>query len=168
MVRQCISWFGLLLIAGLVACGGDDSRQAAGGGGGGRGGRGGGRARRVQALPVKVESVVREGISSYILRNTTLEAERWVDVRSRTSGQVISIVKEEGDPVRTGTILAGLDAAEIKITVAQRKVAFQEAKQRYEREEAVFQRNLGSQERYENAKTQMESASAQLEQAKLD
>ena len=125
MVRQCISWFGLLLIAGLVACGGDDSQQTAGGRGG--------RARRVQALPVKVESVVRQEIASYILRNTTLEAERWVDVRSRTSGQVISIVKEEGDPVRSGTVLARLDAAEIKITVAQREVAFREAKQRFSR-----------------------------------
>ncbi|MCZ6633677.1 MAG: efflux RND transporter periplasmic adaptor subunit [bacterium] len=163
MVRQCISWFGFLLIVGLVACGGEDSQQAAGGRG-----RGGGRARRVQALPVKVESVVRQEIASYILRNTTLEAERWVDVRSRTSGQVISIMKEEGDSVRPGTILARLDAAEIKITVALREVAFREAKQRYEREEMLFQRNLGSQERFENAKTQMESASAQMEQAKLN
>ncbi len=156
-------WFMLLFLA-LFACGEEEAQQAEGQGGrAGRGGRGGGAA-----APVKVEAVQRGDISAYILKNTTLEAERWVDVRARRAGQVIALLKEEGDPVRVGTIMARLDADAAQISVAQREVAHQEAKQRYEREDALFQRNLGSKQSYENAKTQFESSKAQLEQAKLD
>lgn len=156
-------WFVLLFLA-LFACG-EEAQQTQGGraGRGGRGGRGGGAA-----APVKVETVKQGDISAYILKNTTLEAERWVDVRARRAGQVISLLKEEGDPVREGTVMARLDADAAQISVAQREVAYLEAKQRYEREDALFQRNLGSKQSYENAKTQFESAKAQLEQAKLD
>ena len=157
-------WFVLLFLA-LFACGEEEAQQAQGGraGRGGRGGRGG-----AAAAPVKVETVQRGEISAYILKNTTLEAERWVDVRARRAGQVIALLKEEGDPVRAGTILARLDADAAQISVSQREVAHLEAKQRYEREDALFQRNLGSKQSYENAKTQFESSKAQLEQAKLD
>ncbi|MBT4139223.1 MAG: efflux RND transporter periplasmic adaptor subunit, partial [Candidatus Latescibacteria bacterium] len=103
----------------------------------------------------------------YILKNTALEAERWVDVRSRTTGQVVSILKEEGDPIQVGNVLARLDSDASRINVLQREVAFRESQQRYERESALFERNLGSKEGYENAETQLEAARAQLEQAKL-
>lgn len=149
------------LFAGFVACG--ESEEAAPQAGGGRGG---GR-QSAAASPVKVEAVLRGDISQYILKNTTLEAERWVDVRSRTTGQVVEILKEEGDPIQVGSVIARLDADAARISVSQREVAFREAKQRYDREEALFQRNLGSKEGYENAKTQLEAAKALLEQAQL-
>ncbi len=156
-------WFVLLFLA-LFACGEEEAQQTGGQGGrAGRGGRGGGAA-----SPVKVETVKQGDISAYILKNTTLEAERWIDVRARRSGQVIALLKEEGDPVRAGTVLARLDADAAQISVAQREVAYREAEQRYEREDALFQRNLGSRQTYESAKTQFESAKAQLDQAKLD
>ena len=153
-------WFVLFFLA-LFACGEEEAQQQAAGRGG-RGSRGGGAA-----APVKVESVTRGDIAAYILKNTTLEAERWVDVRARTTGQVMAIEKEEGDPVRRGTVLARLDADAARINAAQREVAYKDAQQRYEREDALFQRNLGSKQAYENAKTQLESAKAQLEQAQL-
>ena len=156
-------WFALLFLA-LFACGEEEAQQAGGQGGrAGRAGRGGGAA-----APVKVETVQRGDISAYILKNTTLEAERWVDVRARRAGQVIALLKEEGDPVRAGTVMARLDADAAQISVAQREISYREAKQRYEREDALFQRNLGSKQTYESAKTQFESSKAQLEQAKLD
>ena len=156
-------WFALLFLA-IFACGEEEAQQAGGQGGrAGRAGRGGGAA-----APVKVETVQRGDISAYILKNTTLEAERWVDVRSRRAGQVIALLKEEGDPVRAGAVMARLDADAAQISVAQREISYREAKQRYEREDALFQRNLGSKQTYESAKTQFESSKAQLEQAKLD
>ena len=80
---------GILLAVFLVACGGDEGDQATGG----RSGRGG-RGRNAAAAPVKAEPVKREAISQYILKNTTLEAEQWVDVRTRATGQVVSILVE--------------------------------------------------------------------------
>lgn len=160
MVRCYFKILMVVLLASVVACGEAEEETQQ------RGDRGGGRT-AAAASPVKVEPVVRNDISQYILKNTTLEAERWVDVRSRTTGQVVSILKEEGDPVTVGTLLARLDSDAARINVSQREVALREAQQRYDREAALFERNLGSKEGYENAKTNLEAAKAQLEQAQL-
>ena len=72
------------------SCGSEDSGRQQGRGRGGR---------QSAAVPVKVELVARGEISKSVLKNTTLEAERWVDVRSRRPGQVVAILKEEGDKV---------------------------------------------------------------------
>jgi len=120
-----------------------------------------------RALPVKVDTVKREAISLSSLKNTTLEAERWVAVRARASGQVEEILKEEGDRARKGDVLARLDDDAARLLVAQRQVAYDEALRTYEREEAMYNRNLVSRERYESAKTDVDRTRAQLDQAKL-
>lgn len=155
--RICIGVFGLLV---LYACG-------EGGDGGGAGGRRRG-GRPAAAVPVKVERVVRQDISDYILANTTLEADKWVDVRSRTSGQVVAILREEGDRVVSGAVLARLDAEAARLQAGQMEVAYQDALRNFQREERIYQRKLGSQERYEEVKAQLDRAGAQLEQAKLN
>ena len=157
MVRCYWQVFCIGLLTAFVACGGaEEAPQQAGGG-----------RRSAAASPVKVESVLRADISQYILKNTALEAERWVEIRSRTTGQVVAILKEEGDPVKVGNVIARLDSDGARINVLQREVAFREAQQRHDRESALFSRNLGSKEGFENAKTQLEAAKAQLEQAQL-
>lgn len=159
MIRWVLS---TLIAAGLAAC---DTQQTAQGGPGDR--RGGGN-RQSAAVPVKVERVERGEISKSVLKNTTLEAERWVDIRSRTQGQVVVIVKEEGDPVLAGTILARLDAAAAELQVKQMEVAYQEATRNQDRINKIFEANLVSQEQFEAAKTKRDRAEAQYEQAKLD
>jgi membrane fusion protein (multidrug efflux system) len=148
----------LLMMLAMVACGGDAGNQ-------GRGRRGG---RSAAAVPVKVENVQRREISNYILANTTLEAFQWVDVRSRTSGQVVAILKEEGDLVKVGSVLARLDAEAARLQVTQMEVAHQDAQRAFNRDEKMYQKKLVSDERFENAKTQLDRAVAQLEQAKLN
>jgi len=159
MVRCYLRLLLVGFFVGFVACGESEEATSQAGGRGGR--------QSAAASPVKVEAVLRGDISQYILKNTTLEAERWVDVRSRTTGQVVAILKEEGDPLSVGDVIARLDSDAARINVSQREVALREAQQRYDREEALFQRNLGSKEGYENAKTQLEAAKSLLEQAQL-
>ncbi len=159
--RKHIMIAALLLSVGLFSCGGETGQQAAN-----EGGQRQGRP-RAAASPVKVEPVKKSDISQYILKNTTLEAEQWVEIRARTSGQVIEIIKEEGDPVQAGSVIARLDDDVARINVSQREVAYREAQQRYEREEALFKRNLGSKEGYASAQTQLEAGKALLEQAQL-
>lgn len=151
-----------LFVLGLVACGGSEQPQVQQPG---RPGAPGGAA--AAAAPVRVEPVTRSDISQYVLKNTTLEAEQWVEVRTRAGGQVVAVLKEEGDRIVAGAVIARLDDDMARITVAQREVAFREAQQRYEREAALFERNLGSKEGYSNATTQLESAKSLLEQAQL-
>ncbi|MDE2998741.1 MAG: efflux RND transporter periplasmic adaptor subunit [Gemmatimonadota bacterium] len=127
-----------------------------------------GGQRRGAAVPVKVEPVNRRDISSSILANTTLEAFQWVEVRSRASGQVVEILKEEGDRVTRGAVLARLDSEEPALQVKRMEVAYQDARRAYERDEKLFKRELLSNERYENSRGQMDRAQTELEQAKLN
>jgi membrane fusion protein, multidrug efflux system len=147
----------------VAACGGEEAAS----GGGGQGGRGG-RRRAAAAIPVKAEAVARADISKSVLKNTTLEAERWVDVRARRPGQIVRILKEEGDPVREGDVLAELDSDDARLQQKQMDVAYLDAKRNYARLEKIFKSNLISEEQFESAKTQLDRASAQLDQAKLN
>ena len=110
----------------------------------------------------------RRDISSYILANEKLEAFQWVEVRSRTSGQVVAILREEGDPVRKGTVLARLDSEAARLQVNRMEVAYHDARRVFERDEKMYKRNLLSKERYENSKGQMDRAHTELEQARLN
>ncbi len=127
-----------------------------------------GEQRRGAAVPVRVEPVNRRDISSYILANTTLEAFQWVEVRSRTSGQVVAILREEGDPVGEGAVLARLDSEAARLQVQRMEVAYHDARRVFERDEKLFKRDLLSKERYENSKGQMDRAHTELEQATLN
>jgi len=154
-----------MLLAAAVVFGGCGSDDEAGGGGRSWGG---GQPGMAAAVPVRVEAAGRGDISNYILKNVTLEAERWVDVRSRTSGQVVDVVKEEGDAVREGSILARLDADATRLQAEQMKVAYEEALRRLKRVEEMYQKNLVSKEDAEDARTNHDRALAPYEQAKLN
>ena len=145
----------------LAGCGGE-SQQA------GRGGGPGGRNRATAAIPVKAEAAIRSEISRRVLKNTTLEADKWVNVRARRQGQIVRIHKEEGDAVREGNVIAELDSDDAKLQVTQMDVAYMDAKRNFTRVEKIFNRNLISEEQFETAKTQMDRAGAQLDQAKLN
>lgn len=163
--QGCRILISFLILLEFVACG---SNENGGGKGKGEFGRSRGGRRKSAAVPVKIDQVTRQDISEYILANTTLDAERWVNVRSRTSGQVLEIVKEEGDRVETGSVLARLDAEVASLRVNQMGVAHREAQRNFERESKMHDRNLVSEERFENVKTQLERTKSQLEEAKLN
>jgi len=146
----------------VASCGSESEQQA------GRGGRGGRNRQAAAGIPVKVEPAIRAEISKSVLKNTTLEADRWVEVRARRQGQVVRIVNEEGDPVRKGKLIAELDSDDARLQVTQMDVAYMDAKRNFNRVEKIFKRNLVSEEQFESAKTVMDRASAQLDQAKLN
>ncbi|HAA77079.1 TPA: hypothetical protein DCE37_18360 [Candidatus Latescibacteria bacterium] len=156
----------VVLAVGLfAACGGEEQ---ASGWRGGEGGRRSGERRAAAAIPVKAEQAIRSDISKSVLKNTTLEAERWVEVRARRQGQIVRILKEEGDPVKEGDVLAELDSDDARLQVKQMEVAFLDAKRNFARVEKIFKSNLMSEEQFESARTQLDRASAQLDQAKLN
>jgi membrane fusion protein (multidrug efflux system) len=150
--------FTIVLIASAAfSCGGEDQQA------GGRGGR-----PATTAIPVKVATVVRAEIAKSVLKNTTLEADRWVNVRSRRQGQIVKIYKEEGDPVNESDVIAELDSGDARLQVTQMEVAHVDAKRNYNRVGKIFKSNLISEEQYESSKTQLDRTAAQLEQAQLN
>ena len=169
MERQVRFLIGGLALWGLVGCGGEEDQkpQGRGGWGGGQGSWGGASAQEA-ALPVRAEAVKRGEISAYIQTHARLEAERWVQVIARTSGEVIDLRVEEGDRVKAGDLLALLDPEEAKLRRRQAQVAVEQAKSANQRTQALFERQLVSEEEFDATAHQLESAQVALSEAQLN
>jgi len=94
----------------LNGCGGDEQSQ-----GQFNRSRGSFAGSQTGSLPVKVDTVKSETISTFILTNTTLEAQRTVNVITRVSGIVKNYYFEEGSVVKKGDLLIKLDDRELKL-----------------------------------------------------
>ena len=159
----------LLLAAAASGCGGGDEPAAGGPGGPPRGGPpgggfpgGAGSGGAGTAVPVEVVEVARGEISAFIETNGTLEAEREVDIVSRTAGPLVEILTEEGRFVRAGDLLARIDETELRAQVEISRVALSQAEVAYERARASLESQIVSQEVYDTALSTLESARAQL------
>ncbi len=85
-------------------------RQAGGGRHGMRGG----------ALPpVQAATATRESVPRYLSGLGTITATNTVTVRSRVSGQLMSLHFQEGQQVNAGDLLAEIDPSEFKVALAQ-------------------------------------------------
>ncbi len=158
--------FFLIMITGLVSCGG--------------GGDASGTDRRAQfmanrgqggtaeAVPVEVTTVRRDSIADFILKNTALEAERSVDILAKSTGFVEQLFVEEGMKVGKNQVLAEMEDAEQKIALQEAEIALENARMNFERSEKMVKDNLISKEAFENSKFQFEQAQAQLDRAQLN
>lgn len=107
---------GLLLLAGVSACGRTAATPAAtgtsDGRGGGRGGAGG-------AAPVSVAQVVEREMPVVFRAVGTVQASSTVDVRAQVTGQLLSVGFTEGQDVRAGQVLFTLDARPFQAALSQ-------------------------------------------------
>ncbi|MBT3343122.1 MAG: efflux RND transporter periplasmic adaptor subunit [Gemmatimonadetes bacterium] len=159
---------GSLAVVALQACGGSEEEggsRPSGAQRGAWGDRSGGGA--TASIPVKTEAVERAEMTSYIETHARLEAERWVDVVSRTQGLVERLAVEEGDEVQAGDVLVQLDKSELKLQMEQARVTLEGAQARHDRAEALHERQLVSQEEFEDAIHQLQNAEVNLKAARL-
>lgn len=159
----------LILTTGMLACGGGDAgnAQQAGGPGGMMGGMGG-MGSMGAAIPVEARPIDRGDISVALLTYTTIEAERHVDVISRTQGLVKTIYVEEGAWVEEGQALAQLDEAALKLQLQEREVNLKSLQATLERAQDLRTKELISNEEFEKTRFNVEAARAQYETAKLN
>lgn len=162
----------LAFLSGACGSGGDDAASGGppGKGGGAAGGRGGGPpggfgsgGGRASAVPVEVAEIVTGNIAAFIETNGALEAEREVDVVSRTGGPITEIGAEEGMFVEEGALLARIDETETRAQVEISRVALAQAETAYERARVSFENQIVSQEVYDAARSALDSARAQLD-----
>ena len=178
VLRFAAAAFASATLSAACGSGGDDAASggppgkagaAAGRGGGppggfGRGGPGGGPA---SAVPVEVAEIVTGSIASFIETNGALEAEREVDVVSRTGGPITEIAAEEGMFVEEGALLARVDETETRAQVEISRVALAQAETAYERARVSFENQVVSQEVYDAARSALDSARAQLDGSRI-
>lgn len=84
-------------------------------------------------IPVEVATVGTGDVAAYITATTNLVAEGEVEVLSEVDGRVTAIRVDEGDWVRRGQVLAGLDRRDAEITLEKTRVREENAKSVHQR-----------------------------------
>jgi len=160
---------GLAMMMFVLACSGSDEESGDKESQSSRGRRPGMNsvARTGASIPVEVKTVGRGNIAATLLTYTSLEAERHVDVVSRTQGLVKTIFVEEGDRVEEGQPLAQLDTAVLELTLKEREVNMSSLGSNYERAQELRGKEFLSSQEFEQTKFQYEAAQTQYESAKL-
>ncbi|RMD49324.1 MAG: efflux RND transporter periplasmic adaptor subunit [Alphaproteobacteria bacterium] len=124
----------------------------------------GATAREIDEIPVKVVAIhsqAREIPDGVVLRGRT-EADRRVDVRSETSGRVVSEPQAKGSPVKAGDVLCRIDEGTRPARVAEARARLAQAEDELEAAEKLASGGFASERRLINARAQLESARAAL------
>ncbi|MBD3340126.1 MAG: efflux RND transporter periplasmic adaptor subunit, partial [Candidatus Lokiarchaeota archaeon] len=121
-----------------------------------------------ELIPVEVTTVGQGSIASYLLLSSNLETEKMADVFSRVQGLVEKLYVEEGDFVKKGQVLMGLEAEEYALAEEKARINYEQQKSAFERISSMHNKDLLSDDEYEQAKFTLDAARIEWEQAKLN
>jgi RND family efflux transporter MFP subunit len=98
----------------------------------------------------------------------SVEAERRADLRAEVSAVVLSVLKDNGDPVRRGDLLVRLDANAIRDSLTAAEASARAASQAFEQAERQYQRMIKLRETGMVAMQQLEDAETQRNNAQSE
>jgi RND family efflux transporter MFP subunit len=98
----------------------------------------------------------------------SVEAERRADLRAEVSAVVLSVLKENGDPVRRGDLLVRLDPNAIRDSLTAAEASVRAASQAFEQAERQYQRIVKLRETGMVAMQQLEDAETQRNNAQSE
>ena len=98
----------------------------------------------------------------------SVEAERRADLRAEVSAVVLSVLKENGDPVRRGDLLVRLDPNAIRDSLTAAEASARAASQAFEQAERQYQRMVKLRETGMVAMQQLEDAETQRNSAQSE
>ena len=98
----------------------------------------------------------------------SVEAERRADLRAEVSAVVLSVLKENGDPVRRGDLLVRLDPNAIRDSLTAAEASARAASQAFEQAERQYQRMIKLRETGMVAIQQLEDAETQRNNAQSE
>ena len=113
-------------------------------------------------IPVQAETAKRGSISSYFDTTARVEAERKVNVMAEAVGTCISVLKDEGQQVNAGDVLAELDREEALASYSQNEVQVRKSKADFLRAQELAKSGLISKEQYEATRFAYEQGEASL------
>jgi RND family efflux transporter MFP subunit len=124
---------------------------------------GGPRGRAAQLPSVSVIAVTPTDLMRTVTVTGPVEPVRKVLVSSQTSGTVLRVAVEEGHRVRSGELMAELDAREATAQLERAKAVLVSAKAAFERAEQLQSRNLTSAAEFDGVRAAYEIAKADVE-----
>lgn len=127
------------------------------------------RARQAaaEAVPVETSPVTRGPIAAFLSFNSTLETESIVDVYPQISGQVETLLVEEGRIVKEGDPLLKIEDRELRVDVEEGTANYVHLQKNFERTKDLFERSLINKQDYENQEYTLEQARLRLERSKI-
>jgi len=123
-------------------------------------------------IKVEAEKIKRTDVVSIVTANGKVKPKTDVKISAHISAQIIELPVEEGDRVRRGQLLVGLDpgryralSEQVKAQLKLEKANREQAEQNFNRIKQLFEKNLASQEQYDQSQTQLSVVSARYEAA---
>ena len=158
MISPFLRWSGIcLLILSLSACDRGGEREA----------KTDDKEKAPLIIPVEAVSPDRGDIASYFETSTRVEAERKVDVVSKSTARCIALLADEGDKVSVGDIIAELEKNEAEAIYAQSEIQVRQNKTTYDLAKKQYDEGLGSKMDMDNAGYTHEQSLATLETQKI-
>ncbi|MCZ6537551.1 MAG: efflux RND transporter periplasmic adaptor subunit [Gammaproteobacteria bacterium] len=122
----------------------------------------------VAAIPVEVGHPTRGDIFAVYSATAALEADGEAEVVAKVGGEIIELLVEEGDIVKSGQILARLDGDRLRLETRQAKANLSKLEQEYKRNTDLRERGLISADAFENIRYEMDSLRAAYNMARLE
>jgi len=124
--------------------------------------------KKEEAVPVEVVSLDRGRIESVLRFSTNLEAESEVQVISQAQRRVVKLLVEEGDTVKRGELLLGLQDEEQRLNLAKAKSQLEQAEREYERQQRLHEQELISEQEYNDATYKIDQLRLAVEDAERE
>lgn len=125
------------------------------------------------ALPVELMEIKEQEVVEWIQAVGSVSADKHVSLSAEVGGKVAEVRVEVGDPVRTGDLLARLDAERLRIArdLARAEIEIatanlENSKREAQRETSLFEDNVSSQHSIDQAELKARIHSGQLEVAR--
>ncbi len=120
------------------------------------------------AFPVEVADTTLDSVFASYAGTTTLEAEAEADIVAKTSGVVLELLVEEGDPVEAGQVVARLDGDRLRLEASRAKSTLDKLENDFNRSEGVYAKGLISHDQFEKLRFDLESQRATYEMTQLE
>lgn len=134
----------------LTGCGSDE----------GAGGPGGGF--QMPPTPVEIAEVATERVTDRFDAVGSIEAAEAIEVVSEIPGKVVGLPFQEGDLVKRGAVLARLEDAELRASVARANAVLAQRQSAYDRIKLVVEQNAGTPQDLDDAAAELKIAESEL------
>lgn len=162
----------VLVISLGFGCGKGDAPQKAAAETGskapGRGGMPGMEQKKgMEALPVSVIRAERGDIDSVMIFSSNVDSEKQVQIYPMSGGILEEILKDEGDRVKKGDVLARLDDREASLNEEKSRLNYEQLTAELKRQKELFEKNMISEDSYEKLRFSTEQARVDWQSNKL-
>lgn len=127
-----------------------------------------GKAAENALVPVEAVTAAARAIDASYSGTATLEADREADVVAKTGGVLLKLLVEEGDKVRQGQVLARLDDASPRLSLAKAEATLRKLEADYRRADEMFGKKLLSLEEHDKIKFDLDNQRAAYDLARLE